>query len=603
MVKPSRALLALPLVALALCATAIASTVPRHVDPLTIGESPPNPVEVVRLYWSIASYLAELDLGFASANLSVVKALYVPERLRAAVQRLNELLEEYVLRVNETKTLAELLAELVERGDYDSSLARIPSAYASLAGAAVVYDSLSATVRSLEALGVPRREVERIAMSMGVPLELLRSLLDELRRVALESAERATRTALTVWVGRERVRYGEVVEVFGVLTTVEGEPLGDQVVEVFFGPRRASAVTGPGGSFRTEFVADVYLRRVSVYAEFKPRTRELTYSRSNEVSVTVDFRTPVLELSLANDTVLPGRSTLLTVRTDEDLEVVIKTPFSGPARLRVRGEAAVEVRVPEWAREGVYDVVAESVPRGYVGPARARATLRVVKLDPGVVVEAPGFAIAGLPLVVRVTSGVESRIEAYTVPPLELELVGSDIVVRLPPSYLEPRVSVVVRVVPLDPAYRVGELSLEVPAYSPASVAAPVAGAGAAIAAVVPRVRRRDGRGTAVAPPGVSGESGRVGTEGLAGRLFSELRSVLLALTGVLFEAHQTFREYLEAIGGRVSEAVRGVLGRYFAKLEALLYGPPPEAGSREGFVADLLRDLIGWLRERRSGG
>ncbi len=589
-----------PLLALALAlSVALASSVPRHVDPLTVGETLPNPVEVLRLYGSIASCLEELDVLSAMGNVSVVKAVYVPERLRAAIQRLNELLERYVLGVNETKAIVDLIAELVSRGDYNSSLARVPPAYASLAEAAVVYDSLSVALRDLSALGVPRSEVERIARSMGVPLELLRNLLDDLRRTAREALERAVETRLTVWVSEARVPYGGTVEVFGRLTTSSGEPLGGQVVEVRFGPRRASASTDPTGSFRAVFTADLYLREVPVFAEFTPRTRDLAYSRSNEVLVTVDFYTPRLELSLTNDTVVPGRSTFLTVSADADLEVVLRVPFASPERLRVRGEVAVEVRVPEWAPEGAYEIVAESVPRGYVGPARARAALRVVKLDPEVRVEAPGFAVAGLPLVIRVEPSVDSRIEAYAVPPLDLEIESGEVRARLPLSYLEPGVSMVIRVVPLDPAYRVRELSLSIPAYNPVSVAVPVAGAGAVLAAAAPRVWRSGARGPARRIREIAGESGGAPAEGSARRLFSELLGVLLALTGVFFEAHQTFREYLEAIRGRVSEAVRGVLGRYFARLEALLYGPPPGAGSREGLVADLLRDLVGWLRER----
>ncbi len=584
---------AVAVIILALTA-AITSTIPRHVDPLTVSDSVPNPVELANLYSIIANNIAYLDLTSAIGNVSTAKNIYIPKRFEGIILRVNELLEEYILSINNSKSLIDMLTTLVSRGDYKSSTTLLPEAYLSLAEARITHISLTKAVDGLRVLGVPSSEVRELANSTGTPLEVLGRYLDGLRSVVEEAISNATETELTVWVSRAEVSYGDVVEVYGRLTTTSGEPLSNQLVITHFGPKNTYVITDSEGFFKTTFIADIYIREALTYAEFMPRGEGLTYCRSNEVLVMVDFYTPNLRLTLSDEKVTPGQTTYLTISTDTYLEVYVSTKLVGDLKLDVYGEMVVPIRIPKLVDEGSYLIVARSAPRGYVGPTTNSITLEVVRLGPKFYLDIPKYVIVGFPATIKVMSDISYVLEAYTIPPTQTVVIGDEVYLNIPLSYLDPEISVVFKMMPTDPKFRSEETVFKIPTYNPISITTSLIGVGLILTITMFRGRR--GRHEVLRGSGLEVVKEGGGIDDPIRKSFNELLGILSKLTGVLFEAHQTFREYVRAIEGRVSEGVRDTLSNYFMRVEGVVYGPPTTKGLKD-VLADLLKELISWLR------
>ncbi|WP_460024984.1 COG1470 family protein [Infirmifilum sp. SLHALR2] len=567
-------ILLLALAVLALSALAQPLLV-RHVDPSLVPESGPDALALARLYLSYSSYLAGFDVASARNLLANASAVYVPERYRAAYQRLRELLDSYTGAINESKALLDLAEALYVKGDFGASLAVLGNASTSLSVAEIRYSYVESAVEVLRSLGLPGNVLGQMTSNLRYPLDVLKERYVALRDKVREALETAVGTSLELEVSSSEVLYGEYLGVSGRLASVEGSGVPGKTVYVYLDSERYTTVTDSEGYFRLWIPVRVYQSPVRVYGEFLS-DGFYKYARSRDVYVKVVFYEPGLEAWLDNQTCLPGRSFSLHVRADEGLEVSVEGPFGFNASFASNGSVySFSIPVPASAREGTYTIRVASSPRGVIAPGLVTLRVSVARITPRVEVRAPNFILTGFTYDVSVSPSVESRLDVYTAPGVFTYVQGYNVSLSVPHTYLDRRLRVVLHVSPLDPGYRAVDLGLELPVYNVFVFLV----AGGVLVFVALALLPRGSSGGPLSPPleealpagAASRRGGEVREDGLRG-LFQSLMELLERLSGVRFEPSYTIREYLGAVRGRVSETLWNPIRFFMLRLEAVLY-------------------------------
>ncbi len=575
-------------VVLALAIVALAQPLPvRHVDPSLVPESGPDAFTLARLYLSYSSYLAGFDFSSARSMLANASVAYVPERLRLAYRRMNELLESFTRAVNESKTLLDLAETLYEKGDYNGSLAVLRNASNSLTVAEARYYDVETAVGVLRSLGLPGDALDKMLSNLKLALDSLKARYSRL----LDEAQRASNTSigasLEIEVSRDEVFYGEYLGVGGRLVSEYGWGIANKSVYVYLGSERYSAVTDGEGYFRVWLPVRVYQRTVRVYAEFLS-DGVYRYARSPDVYVRVIFFEPELDAWLGNSTCLPGRSFSLHVKAGEGLNVTVKGPFGFNTSFVSNGTVYnFSIPVPASAREGVYTVSVASSPMGRIAPGLVTLRVNVTRLTPRVNVSAPGFVLTGFTYTLSVSPSVESRLEVYSAPGVFTSVAGYNVSLSVPYTYLGRSVKVALHVTPLDPGYRAVDVELELPVYNVLVLLPPAVLMLLAVLAMLPRpvtvIQAREVEEKLPARATVARG------EGLKG-LFQSLVELLERVTGVAFEPSFTIREYLNAIRGRVSEPLLASIRSFMSRLEVVLYS---SLEGEKSLVERIIRALI----------
>ncbi|QOJ79288.1 hypothetical protein IG193_02155 [Infirmifilum lucidum] len=562
----------LPPVVLALLVFVLAQpSLVRHVDPSLVPEAGPDAFALARLYMSYSSYLASFNFSQARGILANASAAYVPERLRLAYRRMNELLDSYTSTLNRSKALLDLAEAFYVRGDCNASLAVLRNASTSIRVAETQYYDVEAAVSVLRSLGLPGEALNQVLSRLRAALDALEEryyrLLDEVQR----ASDTSIGASLEIEVSRTEVFYGEYLGVSGRLVSVYGWGVAGRPVYVYFGSEKYTVVTDGDGRFSVWFPVRVYQTPVRVYAEFLS-DGVYKYARSPEVYVNVVFFKPTLEAWLDNSTCLPGRSFSLHVRAEEGLEVAVDGPFGFNASFISDGSIHnFSVPVPASAREGLYTIRVTSSPLGRIAPGLVSLSVKVARLTPRVEVSAPSFLLTGFTYTLSVSPSVESRVDVYPAPGVFASATGYNVSLSVPYTYLDRSVRVVLHISPLDPGYRDVDVELELPVYNTLAFLPAVGVTLLAFLVMLPRpVEAIRARRVAEEPQPARAVTARE-EEGLKG-LFQSLVQLLERVTGVRFEPSYTLREYLSAIKGRVSEALWAPVRSFMLKLEVVLY-------------------------------
>jgi len=595
----SRALLALA-IALLLAATAAALPhIPRHVNPSRAREETPLGAALARLYASLFASIGRLNLENATRLLNTIEESYVPPELRYVFSRFNDLLHQLVSEINASRHLIEEARESLAIGAVRAAETYLGRARLSLEQAWATYREAAAAASQLARLGIPPRalssELKRCEGALRELGEEVESLLSEARSQSL------VETRISLSVEPRSVVVGEKVRAWGCLETAGGRGLPNRVVEIHVGPLESSVRTNRSGCFSYEARILLYRHRVPIYAEYIPRggdRHRYTYARSRIEYVHVAFVETPLRVELGSRRALPGSSIPLRIETAPNTTLRILQPFAKPEELRVgsSGSAELLIRVPPTARSGRYIVLVEALPHGVYGPSRAAAAFVVYRLRPSAEVSAPSTAFSGLPLRVEVRTEQVSRIW-IEVPALGVSnsSVGTraSLDTQIPLGFLEPRLSIVVRIEPLDPRYGATELCREVRVYSTPCIALAAAPAIAIpIAAAARRRRPRERPSPAKAPS--LGTLAPARPRDPVIELLLRTLSLLARVVGRAIRGSETLREYASVAKARLSPSLRTLVDRALRYVEEYLYGDPAKlTSSLRLAVAEALRKLV----------
>ncbi len=438
----------------------------RHVDPSLVPESNPDAIALAKLYISYSSHLSSFNISLAKAILSNASMAYIPERLRIAYQRMNELLKSFTDSVNNTKILLDIAEALYMKGDYNASLAVLNNVNTSLRAVEARYYEIEIAINVLYSLGLPANVLKQILSNLNSTFNSLKTRHIELLNKLRKAINTSIGTLLTIDVSREEVFYGESLGVYGRLVSEHGYGIANKTINIYLGPGIYKAVTNGSGHFGTSIPVAIYQSPVRVYAEFLS-DGVYRYSRSRDIYIRVIFFKPNISAWIDNSTYLPGRSISLHVHAGKGLEVVVRGPFGFNASFISNGSVYnFSIPIPPLAREGIYIINVFSLPRGIIGPGSVSLAVNVTRLMPSVRINAPSYLITGLTYTISVFPSVESYIEVYTSPGIATLARGYEISLSIPHTYLGRSVGVLLHVSPLDPGYRSVDLELELPVYN-----------------------------------------------------------------------------------------------------------------------------------------
>ncbi len=561
-------LLTLPLLVLFVLALAQAPLI-RHVDPSLVPESGPDALALAKLYLLYSSHLSNFNFSSASNLLANASIAYVPERLKLAYQRMNELFKQFTNSINESKTLLDLAEVLYMKGDYNASFVMLKNASVSLSVAEARYFDVEVAVNVLRSLGLSGNTLNQVLSNLNSSLTVLKTRYSELINKLKEAINTSIKAYLTIEVSRDEVFYGEYLSVSGRLTSEYGRGIPNRVVYVHFGPETHTVNTNEDGYFKIWIPVRIYQNLVKTYAEFLSDGIH-RYARSSEVYVKVIFFKPELAAWLHNSTCLPGRSFLLYVRAEKGLEVNVRGPFGFNVSFTSNGLTHnFSIPIPTSAKEGVYVINVTTSPVGMIAPGFISLKVNVIKLTPHVEVSVPKYLLTGLTYIISVSSNVESRLEVYSTSAVPTLVNGYNVYLSVPHTYIGRNIDIFLRIFPQDPGYKVVDIKLEIPVYNiPILISV-----GVILLSIIPAVfakpYSRQARYTVKKVQPTEAEVMR--EEGLRS-LFHSLVELLKKVTGVEFKPSYTIREYLSIVKGRVPEILWVSIKSFMMELEIVLY-------------------------------
>jgi len=590
----SAILLALAILAiLALNLPAMLISPPRHLNPLSLNPEGPSPLEMLQIYLNIAHALSGYDLVSAKGNLSYAATVYIPENLRAIVNRFNGLLEQLIFHIEDTRDAIDEARALINASNYRDASGVIEKGFRSLARARVIYYELLEASNALASIGLPIQRLKGVLDAIGGVIEDLRKQLEALNDIVSSNITRVIGTRIEIQVYPTNVTIGEYVRISGYLADERGDPLTDRSVVVHFGDESMETSTGPEGIYSLSVRADVYKPVVRVYAEYIPRGRDVgvySYSRSEDLFVTIYYITPELEVSLDRSRVRPGDEVSIYVRTIPGLLIVIESPFDRQRTVTSTGSVVVPISIPYNVSDGTYTIKVKTLPAGIIGPAERSISLDVYRDRPDIRIYAPSYIFTGYQYSIKLESSVSSRIRVLSVVNTSIEGGDREYVLRLlvPHSYIGTSVVISLEVIPLDLRYSSAIVSVEIPVYNTVLVSMAIA-VPAVFAVTVYHIERVRSRSLAMRRPQTipatpaeaapasesSSKAVELGIRGEASELFYTLSSLIERFTGIIFKKSYTLREYLYRLKGVLATTIYDLVEKAFLAFERLVYGDP----------------------------
>jgi len=574
---------------LALLAALALAQPPRHVNPDEVEVQRPDPLALTSAYQLLTQLLRSQNFAGAGSLAKLLMNASAPGDLAYVLSRFHQLVLEESELLNSSRTLLDLARRAAERGDVDAAKNVLGGALRALAKANATRYGLEEAAREIE------RRLRASATPVAVAIaELIRAHAGEARDVNA-SIFNLEGTAVTVEAPSE-AWVGSTIEVSGLLVASSGEPLpARKVTVVVDGAQAGSELTDESGRYSLAVkIPFVYRDRLSVAALYLPEGEDAQRYRpsvSDPVYVKLLFTRPRLSVSVSPHEALPGSEVKVRVSSNVSGIRVTIAAFGLARSLTLNEfESELVLKVPESVIEGLYKVVAWSMPNRTLGPAEAAAELVISRIALVVEkVEVPALSLAPLPLqlTVCVSSPIGTLPGRYKVEAAllgaraEVEASGECAELALKPPLLSPTgpARLEVTVTPLDPRYKPASTSAEVRLLNLLLLAF-------SVAMLVPatlRLRRGFEREEEVTPPRaveVPQPEPVVERTAYSESLRPEdpvILEYVLAVravekaSGVLLKPSHTISEYLEAVKGRLGPALDPFA--YLSRLaEARLY-------------------------------
>ncbi len=385
----------------------------RHSDPSQARDSLPSPIDMALMYASIAGSISGEDFSNASALLGKLDGAYIPDSVRYTFARFNTLLSSQISELNITDTqIAEALG-YARVGMTAEALSGVTNATWTIARANLTWSDLSGAAGELSSQFKMRQLTPELDLIMGVIERYFTEADEVIDTIGEIDTGNLTRTKITLNVGTGELIVGEKTWAAGELTMVNGTTIAGMPVSVNFGGRTIGTTTGPDGSYNVTLTAAGYEENAAVSAAFLSRGGYAGCT-SVEETILVNFIMPTLTVNLDRGLALPGQAFTTTIHMElsewAHANFSASLPEAEGAQIRVTAfgqtstayvqdgsNADLQFTVPLGTASGSSPIAASVIPEGFVGPASGADHITVYRLTPTVSIEAPQYAIGGMP--------------------------------------------------------------------------------------------------------------------------------------------------------------------------------------------------------------
>lgn len=386
-----------------------ADTLPRHLDPQTLGSQLPDVGSLNNLYGLMFNRIALGDFSGAISWLDLAKLVYTPSSAEYQIARYNGQLDAYIHALNVTKADLEIAKEYLRHMKTDELEAQLQLVMRDLKAANITLQDIHstsldvATLLNMSPIKLLDGENKLGNVTKGYSLQV-----ENIQQV-IQANPLFNKTHVSLDVVPSLAFVGSKLEVNGALSDEVGNKLGVKSIDVLFdGNVVGHTVTDSSGRFRVElmvpFVYDDYL---NVTAEYWPVAGDqMVYlpSSSNEVQVKLIYYTPVIHVAVPN-AVYPGKVFPIignitcggVLLSGISVKVaVFRSVLMGTSG--IDGRFSVETLVPSDSHENSSSIRFISVENGVYASATTAVNVTVVRLPLELVIDSPAWAVSGFPV-------------------------------------------------------------------------------------------------------------------------------------------------------------------------------------------------------------
>ncbi|MGB9830445.1 MAG: hypothetical protein ACPLSP_00080 [Fervidicoccus fontis] len=570
----------------------IAESIPRQVDPATISEDS-NVLDLLNAYSIISNSIGSLDFSSAEQNLTYILQSSFPSTYMYIFQRGNELLSNILDSLNLTKLMISNATVLIQNNRFSDADYLLGQALFTLANANATYIQLLELYSSLP---ISSSRVTNTFNGIGSAINLLFEKILTLKE-EIENRQNLIPTKISINVSPLNVNWGEKVSIQGSLTEESGNPLSDREVLIHIGAKIYTIYTNSSGQYNLDEKITSYQPCVQIYSEFIPSGNDkyiYAYSSSQIYNVTVSYIVPEVSITLNSTYVTPGSTIELDVKSNYILEFNLTSNLWN-LTFTNKKESRILLEVPATAKEGIYNLIVNSLPNGELAPTSWSTNLTVYKESLQLNISIPKQIFSGKTYEIRINSTIPFDIYVVASPGINAIVQGNSIILRIPLSYINSKVVVNIIVDPENPSYKEVYLEESIPSYNSLAIFSTLAGAFAVaipLARSTSSVRKAENK-KEKAEESSSGTNLR--NKGIVGEFFEALEMI----SKVKMEGWMTLREYLSAIKERIDEKTYLLVEELIFKIEKVIYGGVKYTQLKEE-VSIKVKALIELLRKKK---
>ena len=595
---------------------AFTPTPPRHVDPKLVAEEAPSPIELLQLYSNIAELIIEFNFTKAKENLLKAYEVYVPPNLRYIITRFNDLLNQVIDLLNETKKIADTVEAFIRIAEYDEALKLVGKGLGRIVRARIIYDELMEAARMFSKLRIPLTEFNKILNSIKELIDGLEEKLRNLEEVVKKYMIKVIDTKLYISVEPHNITIGQPIKIEGLLETEHEIPLQNKTIIIHVGSATIKTETNIHGLFKINCTVKSYSKKIKVYAEYIPSGEDVEkygHSRSNIEFIYVYFITPKLNAWLSTNKVRPSENTTLYIESLPGLEVAVDSPFiKTKGLIPSTGKLSIPIKIPENTAKGLYQLIVKTIPKGIIGPNSTKLKIEVYKSKPNVELTTPSVVFTGIlhKLTIKSNITATAKISIDELESSSIDISGNKIIEYtfiVPHSYLGTSLNLLIEVKPKDPRYDNVILVASIPTYNTIMVITSITFITSILIVYIllreeplPKITAK----TPLQPEiGVGKPIEEVEDELSPIRgLFHKLVLMIRVITGIYLEKHYTLREYLAKLHGKLPQRIHNLIKDLILCLEAIIYGRVETRGLLIEKVKAMLKEILA-ITHRLKGG
>lgn len=388
----------------------------RHDDPLQSKDGLPSAVDLALIYSAIAGHISEEEFANASMLIAELDGANIPDSVQYTFARFNTLLLSQIYSLNITSAdISEALAH-AKVGRTDDAQFNVTNGTWMVAKANITWSDLADAADEISTQFKMRELTPELDLIMQLIERYAEELGDVMGSIEEIEAGNVTRTSITLTMGTNELIAGGRTWASGSLRAANGTPLSGKPVAVYAGGSITGATTGADGSYNVTVAPAGYADSITVAAAFLPQ-QGYAGCISGEETVLVNFIKPSITVAANRGLILPQQP--FSVAVHIDLSEWVYSNFSAPlpeadvALVNILafgqsisvlvtdgGESQASFWVPYGAPVGASQISASVEPDRFIGLASNATTITVFRHTPTVSIEAPGYAMGGLPFTV-----------------------------------------------------------------------------------------------------------------------------------------------------------------------------------------------------------
>lgn len=388
----------------------------RHDDPSQSKDGLPSALDLALMYSSIADHISDEEFAKASLLVGKLEGANIPDSVKYTFSRFNSLLLSQISQLNLTDAEISEALKHAKVGDTTGAQVDIDSVTWTLARANLTWSDLADAADEISEQFKMRALAPELEQIMQLIMRYASEAGDVMGEIGEIEAGNVTRTAITLDLGTNELIAGEGTWASGTLQSANGTPLPGMPVTVYAGGHAIGATTGADGSYNVTVTAAGFEEGMTVAAALLPQ-QGYAGCISSEETVLVNFIRPSIIVAADKGLILPQQSFSAVVHID--LSEWVHSNFSAPlpeagvalvsilafgqsisVLVTDGGDAQASFSVPFGAAEGPSQIVASVYPDRFIGPASNATSITVFRYTPTVSIEAPGYAMGGLPFTV-----------------------------------------------------------------------------------------------------------------------------------------------------------------------------------------------------------